>query len=347
MHFSLRQIVLFDAIVRLGSLSQAANEVALSQSAASMALKELEDGLCTKLFHRHGRKLILNENGRRLQPKARSLILIAAEITMPGTEELEGMLRVAASSTVGNYVLPECATAFLSRHPKVRMEIITGAVVETVERVVAMSVDLGLIDTTCNRDTLQIEPIGDDRAVVFAAPTHPLARRRQVSMADLRTASWCLRESPSLARVHLATMLGGGGLNDIRFVANNYEGVRAAVMAGLGLGFASMRVIARDVAAGDLVVIKANSVVLNRRFTLIAPKHVYQGTLPKAFADHLRKWFATERTTAAETAKSPALRSERASATPASPASDRRLGRGKRRFSTRSTQLEHATNATQ
>jgi DNA-binding transcriptional LysR family regulator len=298
MHFSLRQIAVFDAVVRFGSLSRAAEEVALSQSGASMALKELEDSLGTKLFHRHSGKLILNENGRRLQPKAHSLMLMAAEIRKPDTEELEGTLRVAASTTVGNFFLPECSAAFLSRHPKVQMEIIIGAVPETAERVEAMSVDLGLIDTTCNRNTVQIEPIGDDRAVVFAAPTHPLARRLHVSLADLRAASWCLRESPSLTRVHLATTLGGGGLNKVRFVANTYEVVKVAVMAGLGLGFASTRVIAREVAAGDLVVIKADAIALNRRFTLLAPKRVYQGGLAKAFADHVRAWSAAERAAA-------------------------------------------------
>src|SRR5579871_3738181 len=114
MHFSLRQIKVFDAVARLGSLSRAAEEVALSQSAASMALKELEDNLGTKLFHRHGRRLLLNENGRRLRPKAHSLLLLAAEITQPHSDELEGMLRIAASSSVGNYVLPECSAAFLT-----------------------------------------------------------------------------------------------------------------------------------------------------------------------------------------------------------------------------------------
>jgi DNA-binding transcriptional LysR family regulator len=319
MHFSLRQMALFDAIVRLGSLSEAAEAVALSQSAASMALRELEDGLGTKLFHRHGRKLILNENGRRLQPKAHSLILLAAEITKPQTEQLEGMLRIATSATVGNYVLPECSAAFLIRHPRVQMEIVTGAVPETVDRVEAMSVDLGLIDTTCNRNTLQIELIGHDRAVIFAAPTHPLGRREQVSMADLRAASWCLRASPSGTRVHLANALGGGGLNDIRFVANTYEAVKTAVMAGLGLGFASLRVIAREVAAGELVLIKADSVALDRRFTLLAPKHVYQGTLSKAFGEHLREWFAAQRTPAEEIAKNPALGSGRFQTPPALP----------------------------
>src|SRR5437868_6251316 len=109
MRFSLKQIAVFDAVARLGSVSRAAEEVALSQSAASMALKELEDSLGAQLFHRHGRKLILNENGRRLQPKAHSLMRLAGEIGTPESEDLDGTLRVAASTTVGNYVLPECS----------------------------------------------------------------------------------------------------------------------------------------------------------------------------------------------------------------------------------------------
>jgi DNA-binding transcriptional LysR family regulator len=293
MRFSLRQIAVFDAVARLGSVSRAAEEVALSQSAASMALKELEDSLGAKLFHRHGRKLILNENGRKLQPKAHSLILLAAEIGKPHTDELDGVLRVAASTTVGNYVLPECSAAFLARHPKVRLTISTLNIPETVDRVEALSVDLGLVETHCNRTTLHTEVVGRDRATVFAAPDHPFARRGHASLADLRAASWCLRENPSLTRTHLTLTLGAGGL-DIRFVANTNEAIKAAVATGLGLGYASTRVIAREVAAGDLVPVDAKSVALERVFTLLTPKRVYQGALPMAFADHVRTWFANE-----------------------------------------------------
>jgi DNA-binding transcriptional LysR family regulator len=302
MHFTLRQIAVFDAIVRTGTLSAAAEEVALSQSAASMALKELEENLGTRLFHRCGRKLVLNENGRRLKPKARSLMLMAEDIRQPETEELEGRLRVATTVSVGNYILPACSAEFLERHPKVQLEIVVDDVARTVERLEAMSVDLGLIDTTCNRDTLLIEPIADDRAVVFAAPDHPLAGRGRVSIADLRASSWCLRESPSLTRLHLAMMLREGALNDVRLVANTYEAVKTAVMAGLGLGFASMQVIAREVAAGELVVIPASSVVLERQIILLTPRDVYQGKLPKAFAGHLREWFAAARASVNEAA---------------------------------------------
>jgi DNA-binding transcriptional LysR family regulator len=295
MHFTLRQISVFDAVARLGSVSRAAEELSLSQSAASMALKELEENLGAPLFHRHGRRLALNENGRRLRPKAHSLIVLAGEIARPHRDELEGLLRVAASATIGTYILPDCSAAFLARHPRVQMEIITHTIPEVAERVEAMSVDLGLIDSPCNRNSLQIEPIGHDRVVVFAAPSHPLAERRQVAAADLLSARWCLRQAPSATRSHLATVLGGGGLTDIRFVANTYQAVKTAVAAGLGLGFASERVIAREVAAGELVVLNTPAVVLERSFTLIYPKGVYQSALPQAFADHLRGWFAQHR----------------------------------------------------
>ena len=290
MHFSLRQMEVFEAVARLGSVSKAAEEIALSQSAASMALKDLEDSLGSKLFHRHGRKLVLNENGRRLQPKARSLILMAAEISRPEAHEIEGELHIVASATVGNYVLPECSAAFLSRFPKVRLTVATTTIFDAISRVESMSVDLGLIETDCVRDTLVTETLAHDQAAVFAAPNHPLAQKNRVSLEDLRAASWCLRDFPL---PHLAGILGATGLN-IRFIANTNEAIKSAVAAGVGLGFASTRAISRELAAGEFVLIEAKSVLLERELTLITPKHVYQGALPQAFADHLRSWFAAE-----------------------------------------------------
>jgi DNA-binding transcriptional LysR family regulator len=236
----------------------------------------------------------LNENGRRLQPKARSLMLLATEIEKPDAEKMEGELQIAASTTIGNYVLPECAAAFLGRFPGVRLTVTTATILDVISRVESMSVDLGLLETPCSRNTLLIEALAHDRAVVFASPSHPLARKNNVSIDDLRAAGWCFRDFPSLSSAHLASTLGGPGLN-IRLMTNTNEAIKAAVAAGVGLGFASTRVIAREVAAGDLVVIGAAAVTLERELTLIRPKQVYQGAVPQAFAAHLRSWFASER----------------------------------------------------
>ena len=80
MRISLRQLAVFEAVARHESVSRGADDVAISQSAASMAIKELEESLGITLFHRQGRKLTINENGRRLQPMARSLLARAREI---------------------------------------------------------------------------------------------------------------------------------------------------------------------------------------------------------------------------------------------------------------------------
>lgn len=294
LRFTLKQMAVFDAVARLGSVSKAAEEIALSQSAASMALKELEDNLGTQLFHRHGRRLTLNENGKRLRPQAHSLLLMAEEIAQPRKTELEGMLRVGASTTVGTYFLPDCVTDFLRRYPKVQIQLVVAGIVETTDRVEAMSVHLGLIDSMCNRNTIQTEPVGIDRAVIFAASDHPLARRQAVSIEDLRAAKWCLRESPSMTRTHLSEALDIGGLRNVRFEATGFEAVKTAIKAGLGLGFGSYHSIAEEVACGELSVIEADFVTFERRFTMLTPKQVYQSALPMAFAQHLRDWFASE-----------------------------------------------------
>jgi DNA-binding transcriptional LysR family regulator len=261
-----------------------------------MALKELEEGLRTELFHRNGRKISLNENGRRLHPKAHSLLLLAAEIEKPETEEPEGLLRIAGSPVLGNYILPSCCAAFLQRYPKVRIVLATSALSEAINRDEAMSVDLGLIDAPCNRSSLVAEPIGHDRAVVFAAPSHSLAKRGRVTLAELRAASWCLREMTSLNRTHLLMTLGTPGM-DIRFEAHTDEAMKAAVASGLGLGFGSARLIAREVTEGMLVQIETDAVALDRPITLLAPKRVHRRRLSELFAVHVRAWLAAEQPT--------------------------------------------------
>jgi DNA-binding transcriptional LysR family regulator len=91
----------------------------------------------------------------------------------------------------------------------------------------------------------------------------------------------------------LALTLGGAALN-IRVIANTNEAIKTAVASGVGLGFASTRAIAREVSAGELVVIGSDLVALERELTMITPRHVYQGAVTAAFAHHLRAWFAAE-----------------------------------------------------
>jgi DNA-binding MarR family transcriptional regulator len=106
LRFSLKQLEVFVAIAQGGSARSAAQRVARSQSAASAALAELEHTLAVELFDRIGRRLVLNENGRALLPGALALLNHAAELESLFTEEHAAPLRLAASLTIGEYLLP-------------------------------------------------------------------------------------------------------------------------------------------------------------------------------------------------------------------------------------------------
>ena len=107
MRVTLKQLSVFAAIAKHENISHAANEVALTQSAMSMALKELESQLNAPLFNRQGKRLKLNSFGISLQPKVQQLLQLTEEIElMAMQDELAGQLRIGASSTIGNNLVP-------------------------------------------------------------------------------------------------------------------------------------------------------------------------------------------------------------------------------------------------
>ena len=122
MRLTLRQFQIFVAVADTGSTTAAAESVALSQSATSNALNELESLLGERLFDRIGKRLVLNDVGRVLLPQVRALLDCAISIERQfgiggdGTAEVRAamQLRVGASTTIGNYLLPGLIASYLN-----------------------------------------------------------------------------------------------------------------------------------------------------------------------------------------------------------------------------------------
>ena len=103
MHITLRQLEVFAEVLKSGSTTQASVMLALSQSAVSAALTDLEGQLGVQLFDRVGKRLVVNEHGRLLYPRALALLEQAVEIEQLFRED-NGAIRIYASSTIGNYI---------------------------------------------------------------------------------------------------------------------------------------------------------------------------------------------------------------------------------------------------
>ncbi len=148
--------------------------LALSQSAVSAALTDLEGQLGVQLFDRVGKRLVVNEHGRLLYPRALALLERALEIEQLFRGD-NGAIRVYASSTIGNYIMPEIIARYRHATSRIcRSELSVGNSLDVINAVADLRVDFGLIEGPCHAADIIAEPWLEDELVVFAAPNSPL-----------------------------------------------------------------------------------------------------------------------------------------------------------------------------
>ncbi|WP_455425174.1 DNA-binding transcriptional regulator YeiE [Dryocola sp. LX212] len=252
MHITLRQLEVFAEVLKSGSTTQASQMLALSQSAVSAALADLEGQLGVQLFDRVGKRLVVNEHGRLLYPRVVGLLEQAGEIEQL-FREANGAIRVYASSTIGNYILPEMIARYRRDFPALPLEMSVGNSQDVINAVADFRVDIGLIEGPSHMTELVTEPWLEDELVVFAAPSAPLLKE-PVTLESLANQQWILREKGSgtreivdylllshLPQFHLGMELG------------NSEAIKHAVRHGLGISCLSRRVIQEQLETGSLV----------------------------------------------------------------------------------------------
>lgn len=275
MHITLRQLEVFTEVLKSGSTTQASVVLALSQSAVSAALADLEGQLSVQLFDRVGKRLVINEHGRLLYPKALALLEQAGEIEQLFRHD-GGALRIAASSTIGNYMLPEMIARYRHDFPATPLELNVGNSQDVIGAVADFRVDLGLIEGPCHMPTLVTQPWLEDELVVFAAPENPLAQQ-PLTLELLANAPWILRERGSGTREVLDHLLLAH-LPHFQLVMElgNSEAIKHAVRHGIGISCLSRRVIEEQLASGVLVELKIPLPPLMRTLYLIhhRQKHI-------------------------------------------------------------------------
>ncbi|MCM5704470.1 LysR family transcriptional regulator [Larsenimonas salina] len=276
MRFTLRQLEVFIAVGQVENVSKAAEALALSQSATSTALGELERQFDCQLFDRIGKRLKLNAIGFQLLPKAVSLLDRAEEI-----EELlqgqtgVGSLDVGATLTIGNYLAPLLIREFRARHPQSRVRLHVRNTSTIVERVVHHELDLGLIEGDFQHEEIVMQPWVADELSVFCAPDHPLAHQ-SVTMERLLREDWIMREDGSGTRRTLEQAMRHRHQRfEIQLELEHTEGIKRAVEARLGIGCVSRLALKDAFRRGSLAPIHTPDLDLSRQFYFIWHRQKY------------------------------------------------------------------------
>ncbi|MFJ5592725.1 LysR substrate-binding domain-containing protein [Streptomyces noursei] len=271
---SLRLLVL---VADLGSLGRAAERLRISQPSASRRLSTLERGLGLVLLDRTRRGSRLTLAGQVVTGHARS-VLAELDDLLTGAGKLrdrrEAELRVAASLTIAEYLLPTWISELRSRRPELYIGLQVTNSEHVPELVEAGEADIGFIEGPRLSRVMSTRQVAEDRLVVVVDPGHPWARRREpLSARELSRTPLVLRESGSGTRQTLDRALHLAGCDRARPLVElgSTAAVRGAVIAGTGPSVLSELAVRGDIVEGRLTGVEVAGVDLTRDLRAVWP----------------------------------------------------------------------------
>ena len=291
MKFTLKQMQVFLAIAAHENVSHAANELAMSQSAASTALKQLEHRFEVSLFDRIGKRLQLNEQGQLIRPKVAALISRAVELEHALSLDAEvGDLKVGATLTIGNYLAIGIMAKFMREHADAKIELTVENTAAIVQKVKKFELDIGLIEGEPQEPDLEVSYWREDELALFCAPNHPYASKNELSDKDLTDAQWIVREQGSGTRQAFDRAMTGILSNlDLRLELQHTEGIKRSVEAGLGIGCLSEITLVDAFKRGSLVPLNAPARNWTRKFYFILHRQKFLSSGVQSWMNYCRE----------------------------------------------------------
>jgi DNA-binding transcriptional LysR family regulator len=273
---NLNHLRVFRAVCETNSVTHAARRLHISQPAASKQLAELEGHLGVALVERLPRGVRLTAAGEVLGRHARRLFQEeeAAEAALEAVLGLElGHLSVAASTTIGSYIVPAVFGALHSAHPNVKLQLEIGNAARVEELVLEGQLDLGLSEGLVASDSLHVEVFTHDEMVLIVAPDHPFVRaagQGPLPAALLGGQSFIVRERGSGTREVVEDALLRHGIPVAPVMSlGSTEAIKNAVAIGLGVALVSSLTLGLELQIGRLRVIPLADLSIRRALHLV------------------------------------------------------------------------------
>lgn len=269
---TLRQFRVFEAVARHLSFSRAAEELHLSQPAVSMQIKGIETILGLPLTEQLGKKIFLTEAGREVLHASRAITARLDDL-QANLAQLQGIdsgrLNLAVTSTV-NAVATGILVRFRGRHPGVSIHLGVSNRESVLEQLAANRIDLAIMGQVPGGLELEATRIMDNPLVAIAPPDHPFAQRKKVSLRDLSSEPFLVREAGSGTRAAMTRFFAEKGLElHSSMEMSSNEAIKQAVQAGLGLGILSLQTLEMELALKRLAVLQVEGFPIMRHWYVV------------------------------------------------------------------------------
>jgi DNA-binding transcriptional LysR family regulator len=266
-------------VIRLGSFSEVARKLSISQPAVSFQIQKLEQDLGVRLIDRGQKAVTMTEAGKRLLRFAESVEKERDQLWHELDrlrEEVTGNLVVAASTIPGEFLLPSILGEFKALHPAIRAQVVVSDSLTVISGVRDGAYEVGFCGIAPEGQGLEAFKIAEDEIVLIVFPEHPFTERREVSPAELEGEPLIFREETSGTQQSLQTLLSRSGLDLGKWVPNlllgTTQAVVSAVEARAGIAFVSNLAIKKSLALDLLRIVKVEGLTLKRDFFCIYRK---------------------------------------------------------------------------
>lgn len=291
------KLKVFCTVAETKSFSKTSEIIHLTQPAVSLQIQALEELYETKLFDRSSSTINLTPAGEILYRYSKDILALYAELSKEIgkiTGLIKGSITLGASTTIGNYVIPNVIVDFKKTHPKIKVNVLIGNTKRVVDLLNSGVIDLGLVEGETSRHKMKIDPIITDELSVIIPPFHPWAKKKVISILEMTKEPFIIREEGSGTRQMIEKYLSSHGISTadmrIALVIGGTESIKAAVENGMGISIISKWAARKEVKYGTLKLINIKEEKMLRNFSLITQKNAVLSHAVDEFLSYLKSY---------------------------------------------------------
>ncbi len=284
-----RQLEIFEAIARLGSFTRASEELFLTQPTVSMQIKKLTETVGVALIEQVGKKIHLTPDGQQLALATREIFGIMDRYTMSVAERQglkQGQLRLMAITTA-SYFAPRLLGEFAKLYPGIDVSLRVTNKEQVLASIADNLDDLYFLGQPPDDIDVVATPIMDNPIEVLAAPDHPLAHKKKLTLERLVQEPWLMREKGSGTRNAIERRFAEHGITiRPRMELGSNEAIKQAILAGLGISAVSRHALTLN-QPGQFAVLDVQGFPILRHWYAVYPAGRQLSVVARAFLDFL------------------------------------------------------------
>ena len=273
------RLKVFNTVAKRLNFTKAANELHITQPAVTKHIKEIELNLNIKLFERNGTKIKLTKAGEILLKYTEEIFSVYQNMEFEIgqlQEKQKGTLRLGASTTIAQYVLPPILAEFRKRFPEIQLSLVIQNSEKIEELLSNHKIDVGLIEAKIKNRTFHYFPFIKDEIVLVSRQNHPISSKISIKIDDLKNIPLIFREpgSGTLETIDLALKAKNIKLNELNteIQLGSTESIKSYLLHSDALAFLSIQSIIQELKNNTLTVIDVRNLLIERDFSFIIPE---------------------------------------------------------------------------